>query len=143
MLSNIRFQLIFFYASAFMAFAFTACEEDSSSQVPSSSEDQLSSKVEENYETGGAMSESISDSDMMIDLAEGGSSTPDALIPEERPPLERESWLMIMLMMFFEHLISLSPLINRGRGVLVLGSLATLCFTFEQFMPYGRENILS
>ena len=56
---------------------------------------------------------------------------------------DTESWLMIMLMMFFEHLSSLSPLVNRGRGVLVLGSLATLCFTFEQFMQYGRQNNLS
>ena len=56
---------------------------------------------------------------------------------------DTESWLMIMLMMFFEHLSSLLPLVNRGRGVLVLGSLATLCFTFEQFMQYGRQSNLS
>ena len=56
---------------------------------------------------------------------------------------DTESWLMIMLMMFYGHLSSLSPLVIRGRGVLVLGSLATLCFTFEQFMQYGRQNNLS
>ena len=53
---------------------------------------------------------------------------------------DTESWLMIMLMMFFEHLSSLSPLVNRGREVLVLGFWADSSYDQAAGVP-KRENV--